>query len=628
MKRFIILIFIFLSAVSYSQEKKVALIIGNGKYSEFFKPLTTPVNDAKAMDWTLQELGFETIMKTDLNREKMSDVLEEFREKATNADIALFYFSGHGGYTGKDKYFLVPSGEYKNSSTLAGDCYDFESVEKIMEETGARLKLFFIDACRSPLDGSKGWVAFEPEITLNKRDEAKGTAYFFGTSETTVAFVGNGNFSVFTQALLNHFDDPGYFSNVWNSITSEVTSQYKDQRPQRSLSGNFKDFKLNPSNYTLGNNVRHGYATVTVTAAPDNATIKIGESKFTNGAGRKDLAYGKSYDIVITAEGYEPYKNTISVKPGPSFQKRYNHNLQKLGPATITVTSNVSDASVYIDGKYVGPINRQLKTFSGTHRVEVRKNGYYKNYTTIKLDEGNNTANIRLTRDYPWFFESVYTSGNAGILTYHFSPQYQIGFGYLHRLDCTDGKFAVGGMICTSTDLFSQIGIKDSNIPNIGIDFDIITGNTQSKVEYIDLSNMEYSNYVDPYNEARHFDMNSLILGQVAYSPCEGITIDLGAGADYHRDKYWMKEPYAIKKKYTLNSETGEISNLTQEYVKYGSSMMYKDKSSVEFAIRLGTKFFIPLDSSSIVIGGGYIYLPGNTERNTWDACLGICFDF
>ena len=75
MKRFIILIFIFLSAVSYSQEKKVALIIGNGKYSEFFKPLTTPVNDAKAMDWTLQELGFETIMKTDLNRETCLDTI-------------------------------------------------------------------------------------------------------------------------------------------------------------------------------------------------------------------------------------------------------------------------------------------------------------------------------------------------------------------------------------------------------------------------------------------------------------------------------------------------------------------------------------------------------------------------
>ena len=633
MRKLIIFNLLFFCAITiFAQEKKVALIIGNGNYSEFFKELRTPVNDAKAMDWSLKELGFTTILGTDRNRTQMSDLIEQFKKEAKGADIALFFYSGHGGYTDKQKYFLVPSGVYKNSSTLAGDCYDFEAVEKTMVATGARLKLFYIDACRSSLDGSKGWVSFDPGKIVNKKDEAKGTALYFGTTETTPAFEGGGNFSIFTQALLNHIDDSGYFGSVWDNISREVVSQNANQTPTKITSRDFRDFKLNPMGYRLGKRVRDGFETINISAYPTHAKIKIGKETYSNNT-NIDFPFGYKYDIEITADGYEPCKKTISVYPTPNSQKKYEYHLSKLEPATLYVSSNKSNAMVYIDGKYAGYTNRTLNVLSGTHQIKVVKRGYYDKTITKNLSNGRNSETINLERDYPCFFETVDAYDDSGILTYHYSPKNQIGLSYLHRLSSTDGKLSVGAMLASSVGLFSQLGAQTDQAPNLYLDLDLGGNQDNTEIEthkeYINLTDLEYSDYVDPYHEAKHYDINALMLGKVGYSPCNGVTLDLGIGAAYHQDKYWMKEPYAIKKTYTTNKLTGETSEPSYEYVHSGQSTMYKDKSKWSLALRLGSIFFIPInDNTSIVLGGGYTYLPMNNKCSSWDACLGISWEF
>lgn len=638
MKKTLVLLCVsMLFCCSYAQGKKVALIIGNGKYSEYFWPLRTPANDARAMDWSLQKLGYETIVDSNLNRDKMTLALTKFQEKAKGADVALFYYSGHGGYTtSKEKYFLVPSGKYINSATLSAECYDFDAVKKVMEATGAKLKLFFIDACRSPLDGLKGRKSFTPKTVL--KEEERGTAYFFGTSETTAAFVGNGEFSVFTQSLLNHIGDLGYFEDVWKSITNEVVSQYKEQKPEQIVSKDFTDFRFNPERISYSGEEKHGRDLVSIKASPSSADIKINNESYGNSA-RVYLNYGGKYDIKITADGYETYKNSISLSPSPHSQRSFSYNLEKLEPATLTVSSNVSDASVYIDDKYLGEVYQSLATLSGTHHLSVEKKGYYKSTKTLNMKQGENREYVHLYRDYPWFFEAVNAYDNSGIFRYHYSPEYQIGLSYLHRLSSTDGRFSIGGMLGTSWGAISQLKNKGTESVSQGANIDINTsvniggepGVTinETRTEYISLRDLEYSDYVDPNHEAEHYKVNVLALGQLGYSPCKGITLDLGVGAAYHQDKYWMKEPYMIKKTYNINNLTGEISNVKEEYVKSGKSMTYKDKSEISLALRLGSFFFIPVDyGTRILLGGGYTYLPSNNKYSSWDACIGLCVDF
>lgn len=64
MKYLIYIYFLLLSVNSFSQEKRLALVIGNSDYEKGY--LKNPVNDAKLIAKTLDSLGFDVIAKYNL----------------------------------------------------------------------------------------------------------------------------------------------------------------------------------------------------------------------------------------------------------------------------------------------------------------------------------------------------------------------------------------------------------------------------------------------------------------------------------------------------------------------------------------------------------------------------------
>ncbi len=68
--------------------KKLALCIGNDTY-EILPQLSCCVADATAMEEQLKSLGFDTVLKINLNREEMADVVLEFVEQIERYDVAL-----------------------------------------------------------------------------------------------------------------------------------------------------------------------------------------------------------------------------------------------------------------------------------------------------------------------------------------------------------------------------------------------------------------------------------------------------------------------------------------------------------------------------------------------------------
>ncbi|HET9990910.1 MAG TPA: PEGA domain-containing protein [Kofleriaceae bacterium] len=56
--------------------------------------------------------------------------------------------------------------------------------------------------------------------------------------------------------------------------------------------------------------------------------------------------------------------------------------------AIMYLTSNVADAQVYVDGKFVGPINLVKAGIAGDpgkHRVELRHDDYFSRYAELDL---------------------------------------------------------------------------------------------------------------------------------------------------------------------------------------------------------------------------------------------------
>src|SRR5262249_10211318 len=80
---------------SAAQEKRIALVIGNGAYAK--APLATAANDAGLIAQTLQAAGFDVIGARDLDADSLRKTFRDFMEKvrASPSDtVAMLYLSG------------------------------------------------------------------------------------------------------------------------------------------------------------------------------------------------------------------------------------------------------------------------------------------------------------------------------------------------------------------------------------------------------------------------------------------------------------------------------------------------------------------------------------------------------
>ena len=106
------------AAIKSNPERRVALVIGNSKY-RVGGTLKNPVEDAAAMQVALHRLNFDLIVGQDLTFESFQEKMREFTKAMKNADVALFFYAGHG-IQYKDQNYLLPTDvELKNEVDIA-----------------------------------------------------------------------------------------------------------------------------------------------------------------------------------------------------------------------------------------------------------------------------------------------------------------------------------------------------------------------------------------------------------------------------------------------------------------------------------------------------------------------------
>src|SRR5882757_7671670 len=94
-------------------DKRVAFVVGNGAYKNV-PPLPNPAADAKTMAQTLRNVGFDVVEGTNLSRDKMTEKLLDFGRKAEGADVAVFYYAGHGIAVNGTNYLLPVDADLKS----------------------------------------------------------------------------------------------------------------------------------------------------------------------------------------------------------------------------------------------------------------------------------------------------------------------------------------------------------------------------------------------------------------------------------------------------------------------------------------------------------------------------------
>ena len=95
MLRVLAIIACVFSAGAASAERRVALVMGDDDYRTVRK-LDNAINDARTLEETLKKLGFDVFLEPDRDLRRMRRALDDFREDAKGADVALVFFAGHG----------------------------------------------------------------------------------------------------------------------------------------------------------------------------------------------------------------------------------------------------------------------------------------------------------------------------------------------------------------------------------------------------------------------------------------------------------------------------------------------------------------------------------------------------
>jgi uncharacterized caspase-like protein len=94
-------------ASAQQQEKRIALVVGDGAYTK--SPLATAANDAGLIAQTLQAAGFDVVGARDLDGETLRKSFRDFIQKAETSGpgtVAVVYLSGYGMQLAGENYFI------------------------------------------------------------------------------------------------------------------------------------------------------------------------------------------------------------------------------------------------------------------------------------------------------------------------------------------------------------------------------------------------------------------------------------------------------------------------------------------------------------------------------------------
>jgi len=230
----------FLTTLEVRADQRVALVIGNGAYRSV-PTLPNPTNDAADVAAALKRSGFDVILETNLDQAGMQEAAIRFAREARDADVALFYYSGHAlQYAGIN--YLVPV------DAVLHDEMDLRRMVRADEiladlQQAKNLRIMVLDACRDnpfaeELKRSIGKTrGINVGRGLAKMESPEGTIISYATQAGRTADDGDGRNSPYTTAFLKHIEDRDNITTVFQTISANVYQETKGtQVPELSLS--------------------------------------------------------------------------------------------------------------------------------------------------------------------------------------------------------------------------------------------------------------------------------------------------------------------------------------------------------------------------------------------------------
>jgi uncharacterized caspase-like protein len=188
---------------------RVALVLGNSKY-QAAPALENPANDAADVAQALRTIGFDVIEERDGTRDAMAGAMRDFAQRIRTADIALFFYAGHGLQMRGENYLIPVDAKIEDEADVRFSAINLKDLQQEMDGP-SRANIIILDACRSN--------PFEEKLTRGRGTAARGlqrleaagvgSLIVFSTQPENIALDGSGRNSPFTSALLKYISAPG-----------------------------------------------------------------------------------------------------------------------------------------------------------------------------------------------------------------------------------------------------------------------------------------------------------------------------------------------------------------------------------------------------------------------------------
>lgn len=210
-----------------SAHSRVAVVVGNGNYPG--AELANAPHDAALVAASFRDLGFDVSLSNDLGRADSDRLFETLTGKFSTADVAVFYFAGHGLQLNGENYILPVDTDLRSTRSIARDAIALRDLVTLVAGSGIGTKIIILDACRNdPTRPSEPAAETTPSTGFSFVEAPGGDVMIaFSTGAGRVAFdsIGGEN-GPYALAFANALLVPGAeMAEVFRQVRREVRLQ-------------------------------------------------------------------------------------------------------------------------------------------------------------------------------------------------------------------------------------------------------------------------------------------------------------------------------------------------------------------------------------------------------------------
>ena len=214
------------SAAAQQQEKRVALVIGNGAYAK--GPLATTANDAGLVAQNLQAAGFDVIGARDLDANSLRKTFHDFMQKVESDPantVAMVYLSGYGVQLAGENYFIPVDATIDRDTDIPIEGLRISDYTRELASVPLKVSIFVLDAARQqPFIEGGNQIASGLALV----DPAPNSLIAFNAAPGTIAPSKSGPYGAYAQALAEMIRTGGLpLPDVFDRVRLRVSENTK-----------------------------------------------------------------------------------------------------------------------------------------------------------------------------------------------------------------------------------------------------------------------------------------------------------------------------------------------------------------------------------------------------------------